>query len=97
MFNHVLVDSDKSVIVLAASVIGTFVITLFIGIILGLLCGMKHMHKKLNNANPKESIHMPEEKIIKGPVYEEVNLEDKTTTIDLSRNIAYGQVKKTLY
>ena len=82
------------VVVLAASVIGTFVIALFIGIILGLLCGMKYMQKKLYS---KESIHMPEEKIIKGPIYEEVNLENKTTTIDFSQNIAYEQVKKTIY
>ena len=79
-------------IVLAASVIGTFVITLFIGIILGLLCGVKHTQKKLNKT--KESIHMPEDKIIKDPVYEEVNLKNKTTTIDFSQNIAYEQVKK---
>ena len=85
------------VVVLTASVIGTFVITLFIGIILGLLSGMKYMQKKLNKTNSKENIHMPEEKIIKGPVYEEVNLEDKTTTIDFSQNIAYEQVKKTIY
>ena len=33
---------------------------------------------------------------MKGPVYEEVELEDKTTTIDLSQNIAYEHVKKTV-
>ena len=64
-------------------------ITLFIGIILGRLC----------KTNSKQNIPVPEENImrpIKGPVYEEVELEDKTTTIDLSQNIAYVQVKKTV-
>ena len=91
------INTSVPVIVLAASVFGTFVITLFIGIILGLLCGVKHMQKKLNKTNSKDSIHMPEDKIIKDPVYEEVNLKNKTTTIDFSQNIAYEHVKKTLY
>ena len=77
------------VIAVAASVIGTFVITLFIGIILGRLC----------KTNSKQNILVPEENVMgsmKGPVYEEVKLEDKTATIDLSQNIAYEQVKKTV-
>ena len=75
-------------IAVAVSVIGTFVITLFIGIILGRLC----------KTNSKQNIPVPEENAIsmKGPVYEEVKLEDKTATIDLSQNIAYEQVKKTV-
>ena len=69
-------------------------VTLFIGIILGLLCGIKYTQK---NSNSKQCFHTPEENAIrsmKGPVYEEVELEDKTTNIDLSQNIAYEQVKK---
>ena len=45
----------------------------------------------------KQSIHMPEENVMrsmKGPVYEEVEL--GTTNIDLSKNIAYELVKKTV-
>ena len=52
------------------------------------------MQKKLNS---KKCIHTPEEDVMrpmKGPVYEEVELEDKTTNIDLPQNIAYEQVKK---
>ena len=74
------------VIAVAVSVIGTFVITLFISII------CKTNSKQ--NVNP-----VPEENVMgsmKGPVYEEVKLEDKTTTIDLSQNIAYEQVRKTV-
>ena len=77
-------------IAVAVSVMVTF----FIGIILGLLCGIKYMLKKTNS---KQCFHIPEENVMramKGPVYEEVELEDKTTTIDLSQNIAYEQVKK---
>ena len=72
-------------IAVTVSVIGTSVITLFIGIILGRLC----------KTNSKQNIPVPERNVIsmKGPVYEEVKLEDKTTTIDLLQNIAYEQVK----
>ena len=72
----------------------SIMVTLFIGIILGLLCGIKYMQ---NNSNSKQCFYTPEENVmssIKGPVYEEVELEDKTTTIDISQNIAYEQVKK---
>ena len=65
------------VIAVAVSVIGTFVITLFIGIILGRLC----------KTNSRQNIPVPEENVmrsLKGPVYEEVELEDKKTNIDLS-------------
>ena len=34
---------------------------------------------------------------MKGPVYEEVELEDRTTNIDLLQNIAYEQVKKMAF
>ena len=62
-------------------------ITLFIGLLLVRLC----------KTNSKQNIPVPEENVmgsIKYPVYEEVELEDKTTNIDLSQNIAYEQVKK---
>ena len=75
-------------IAVAVSVIGTFVITLFIGIILGWLC----------KTNSKQNIPVLEENVMIsmiGPVYEEVELEDKKTTIVLSQNIAYEEVKKT--
>ena len=70
-------------VAVAVSVIGSSVITLFIGIILVRLCKTKS----------KQNIPVPETKV---PVYEEVELEDKTATIDLSQNIAYEQVKKTV-
>ena len=85
------VQVSISVLVIAVAV--SIMVTLFIGIILGLLCGIKYMQNKLT----KQCIHTPEENVMrpmKGPVYEEVELEDKTTTIDLSQNIAYEQVKK---
>ena len=75
-------------IAVAVSVIGTIVITLFIGIILVWLC----------KTNSKQNIPVPEGNVMgsmKCPIYEEVELEDKTTTIELSQNIAYEQVKKT--
>ena len=48
----------------------------------------------------KHSIRIPEENVVramKGPVYEEVKLEDKIESIDLSLNSAYEEVKKTVY
>ena len=83
-----------SISLLVITVAVSIMVALFIGIILGLLCGIKYIQKKLNS---KQSIRVPEENEIrsmKGPVYEEVELEDKMNTIDLSQNIAYEQVKK---
>ena len=80
-----------SVLVIAVAV---SIATLFIGIMLGLLCG-KHLKKTIST----KSIHPPVENIpisMKFPVYEEVKLENETATIDLSQNIAYEQVKKTV-
>ena len=80
-----------SVLVIAVAV---SIVTIFIGIMLGLLCG-KHLKK----TNSQKSIPVPEENILismKGPIYEEVKLENETAAIDLSQNIAYGQVKKTV-
>ena len=86
------------VTIFAVSVIGTFVITLIVGISLGLLCGIKYMQKKLNRTISDQNSHVPEETVVRsmGPIYEEVKLENQTATIDLSRNIAYEQVKKTI-
>ena len=61
-----------------------------------MLCGLKCRQKK---SISKQSIHVPEENLmrsIKGPIYEEVELEDKAATIDFSQNVAYEQVKKTV-
>ena len=55
------------------------------------------MQKSLKKVNSEQCFHTPEENVtraMKGPVYEEVELEDNTTNIDLSQNIAYEQVKK---
>ena len=65
--------------------------------ILGLLCGMKYMQIRLKRIVFKQSFPIPEEKVkgsTKGPIYEEVELEDNKINIILSKNIAYEQVKK---
>ena len=65
----------------AVSVIGTFVVTLFIW-------GWYPVHAE----KIKAYVHQKRMKSMKGPVYyEEVKLEDKTATIDLSQNIAYEE------
>ena len=72
-------------------------VALSIGITLGLLCGIKYMQKKTTS---KHSIYIPEENVVRdmmGPVYDEVKLEDKIASIDLSPNIAYEKVKETVY
>ena len=87
------------VTIFAVSVIGTLVITLIIGISLGLLCGIKFMQKKLNTTISDQNSHVPEENVersMMGPIYEEVKLENEAATINLSQNIAYEQVKKTI-
>ena len=80
------ISISELVIAVAVSVMVIFII----GIILGLLCG-----KQLKKTNSKKSIHPPEDNM-KCPVYEEVKLENVTVTIDLTQNIAYEQVKKTV-
>ena len=80
------------VVIISISSVGTFTI-LAIGIVLGLLFGIKHRQKK-----SKQSISATDgtvSKSMQGPIYEELDLEDETATIDLSKNIAYAQVKKT--
>ena len=81
------------VIAIAISVLGSSSMTF----ILGLLCGIKYMQKRMKKSIFKQSFPIPEEKVkgsTKGPIYEEVELEDKKTNIVLSENIAYEQVKK---
>ena len=81
------------VIAIAISVLGSSSMTF----ILGLLCGIKYMQKRMKKSIFKQSFPIPEEKVegsTKGPIYEEVELDDKKTTIVLSENIAYEQVKK---
>ena len=81
------------VIAIAISVLGSSSMTF----ILGLLCGIKYMQKRMKKSIFKQSFPIPEEEVkgsTKGPVYEEVELEDKKTNIILSENIAYEQVKK---
>ena len=80
--------------IVTISVIGTFVMTLYFGIILGLLCGIKYMQKKLKTTNSKQNDNKVNvTRSMKGPEYEEVELENKADIIDLSKNIAYEQVK----
>ena len=83
------------VVIIPISVIGSFTIFV-IGIILGLVCGIKYTQKKLNSKKSNSAIDETALRSMKGPVYEELNLKDKAAIIDLSKNIAYGQVKKTV-
>ena len=83
------------VVIIPISVIGSFTIFV-IGIILGLVCGIKYTQKKLNSKKSNSAIDETALRSMKVPVYEELNLEDKAAIIDLSKNIAYGQVKKTV-
>ena len=81
------------VISIAISVLGSSSMTF----ILGLLCGIKYMQKRMKKSIFKQSFPIPEEEVngsTKGPVYDEVELEYKKTNIVLSENIAYEQVKK---
>ena len=83
------------VVIISISSVGTFTI-LAIGIVLGLFFGIKHRQKKLKKT--KQSISATDGTVsrsMQGPIYEELDLEDETATIDLSKNIAYAQVKKT--
>ena len=83
------------VVIIPISVVGSLTIFV-IGIILGLVCGIKYTQKKLNSKKSNSAIDETALRSMKGPVYEELNLEDKAAIIDLSKNIAYRQVKKTV-
>ena len=106
VFNLTQVDTEKdklpaqvsiSVLVLAISIISSFVLTCVIGIILGLLCRINFRMKsgKANNSKKNPNKGDQSTTTMKGPEYEEVELDDKTSTIDLSHNIAYEYVRKT--
>ena len=94
---HDNVPVQVSIPVLVIAIAISVLVSSSMTFILGLLCGVKYMEKRLQKTIFKQSFPIPEEKIkgsTKGPVYEEVELEDKKTTIVLSKNIAYEQVKK---
>ena len=77
------------VLVVAIIIIGSCVTAYIAGISSGLFCGLKYRQKKEKKTI---SSSIQEEKSIistKGPIYEEVDLDDKTANIDLSQNIAY--------
>ena len=85
------------VFVLAGSVIGSSLLTFIIGILLGLVCGVKHRPKKGNITLSMQQICTPVENsttVLKSPIYEEMDCEEKTTPLNLSQNIAYEQAKK---
>ena len=66
-FNSMKVDKEDkmpvqvSISVLVIAVAVSVMVTLFIGIVLGLLCGIKYMQKKLNS---KQCFHTPEENVM---------------------------------
>ena len=83
--------------VLAGSVIGSSLLTFSIGIFLGLVCGVKHRPKQGNITLSMQQICTPVENsmtVLKSPIYEEMDCEEKTTPLNLSQNIAYEQAKK---
>ena len=84
------------VLVVASSVIGTLLLTLIIGIVLGLLCGVKHRPKHAKTSISIQQASAAEENSkmsVESPIYETVELKDKTSSMKLSRNIAYELVK----
>ena len=87
-----------SVLVFVFSVIGSSVLAFIVGIIFGVLCGVSYRQKS-EKATLSKQIPCTEEensmRSIKGPEYEEVELEDKPGSIGLSRNVAYEYIKKT--
>ena len=87
-----------SVPVFAGSIFGSSAVSFITGIIIGLLCGIKYILKKVKKTILRQNISPPEDNplnSIKGPVYEEVGLEEQTASIELSSNIAYEHVRNT--
>ena len=72
----------------------TFVIVIISRLLYGVLCWQKH---KKRNTSKHGTCHLGDNSIstCKSPVYEEVELENKRATVDLTQNIAYGYTKKT--
>ena len=86
-----------SVLVFASGMIGSSLMTLIIGTILGWLCGVKYTRNVMKgNVSSQKSCAVRDNVNITRtiPEYEEVELEIEPATIDLSQNIAYETVGK---
>lgn len=80
---------------LVASVIGTFVLTSIIYLLLRLFVGLCFIKKRERHTKHVQDNGVERSK--KEPVYEKLKLENKADIIDVSKNIAYEQVIKSHY
>jgi len=64
------------------------------GLFLGLLCGVTCI-QKWRVKKRKEKVPASVNTTMVSPVYEEVEMKNETTTVDLLPNEAYGLTKKT--
>ena len=81
---------------LASTAIGSCILCLFVGILIGLLCGKKCMHKQTTRRNHSipDSPGRRAEEATAVPFYEDVELRSDMNVIELSHNIAYEQCIK---
>ncbi len=73
--------------------IGSFLLALLLGILLGFFCGVKYTRKSVNRKQAKESMDVSINALTppRGPLYEEVELEK---LVKMSQNVSYDVLKK---
>ncbi len=89
-------DVGLSVWVLIASLLGSNILFLSIGIAIGIILGVK-MYQYSHNRNSSkpissDAINDGDENVSRGPLYEEIEL-DMVNEISLTDNVAYCQSK----
>ena len=74
-----------SVLIFAGSIIGSNLFVFITGTFFGLLCGIKYMQKNTTKTvSMGQTTLLPEEdkiKSIKGPIYEEIKLNNNSSTV----------------
>ena len=86
-----------SVWVLVASLLGSNILVFSIGIVIGVILGVKfyqYSHNRNNTSKPisSDEINDGNERMSKGPLYEEIEL-DMVNEMSLTDNVAYCQSK----
>lgn len=84
-------------VLMIVGIIISIFFTFIAGCVFGYMCRVKtgQVRRKATTAEPSSStLEDQGVAITRGPVYEEIDLEDVTTVIDLSKNIAYESANK---
>ena len=74
-------------IIIPICAIAASALSLCVGVAIGTLFGMKYSKQKSKSTCQEQDCNVSRQ--VPGPVYDEINLESTSGTIDLSKNLAY--------